>query len=44
MNEFFEWFDQCPVTWFLLEEGHNQFQQRRTYLFIIEEEDEDEEK
>ena len=39
-DEFFDWLDECPVTWFLLDSDDNQFQLRKNYLFIIEKDEE----
>lgn len=35
-KEFFEWLDQCPVPWFLLDSDDEQ----KSYQFIIEDKDE----
>ena len=35
-DEFFDWLDQCPVTWFLLDSDDEQ----KSYQFIIEDKEE----
>ena len=41
--DFNAWLDECPVTWFMLDSDDNQFQLRRSYLFIIEDTEDEEE-
>ena len=36
IDEFFEWLDQCPVQWFLLDSDDEQ----KSYQFIIEDKEE----
>ena len=36
-DEFFDWLDQCPVQWFLIDSDD----QQRSYEFIIEDTEEE---